>query len=282
MSARFCQLDNNGLRLTNELGFILQDRCFSVVQTQQLVEANDCLCPTRFLSCLRVPCDLLSNKCQNLTLPLYDAKTRSPFKISAGTILENIIVMKRPNACISDCTHFVLGTVCGNDCDTDCDPQRWVSESCPISGAQLNKCKVIRVNAQKRRNLDCDLFLCKSNACPGQCQTVAHHSKQSKPCPETSEAEATAEACQDLTDENDCPCVFVDGSGCCYYPGGCGDFAGGELHDCMIGITLTGGDLRADDILIAVEGWGQACVPTCGEFDEDTCQGIPRWAHGSY
>jgi len=279
MASRFTQLDNNGWKLTNELGFILQDRCFSVVQAREVVQCSDCLCPSKQVSCLRVPCDLISSRCQNITLPLYDAKTRAPFKLKAGTLIESIIVMKREGACLDDCMHFVLGTICGNECDTDCDPQRWASESCPISGAQLNKCKVIKVDATKKRNLDCDLFLCKNNnSC--NCEPVSSYAaKSDSDCCEVTDNSQSSK-CEQLVDKDGCPCVFYDGSGCCWYPGDCGEFAGGELADCMIGITLTGGDLLSEDILIAVETWQRCCIESCEVSNDDPCQGIPRWLHG--
>lgn len=284
MTSRFTALDNNGWKLTNELGFILQDRCFSVVQAREVKQCSDCLCPSKTVSCLRVPCDLISSRCQNITLPLYDAKTRAPYKIVAGTLIENIIVMKRPCACLDDCMHFVLGTICGNDCDSECDPQRWVSESCPISGAQLNKCQVIKVDATKRTNLDCDLFLCKNNnSC--NCEPVGSFTKSAKGdcCGQTGDATSTEETskCDGLKDENGCPCVYMDGSGCCWFPGNCGAFAGGELADCMIGITLTGGDLLSSDILIAVESWQQCCLDGCSAECDDPCAGVPRWVHST-
>lgn len=286
MTARFTQLDNNGWKLTNELGFILQDRCFSVVQAREVIQCSDCLCPAKTVSCLRIPCDLLESRCQNITLPLYDAKTRAPYKIQCGTLIENIIIMKRPCACLDDCMHFVLGTICSDECADQCSPQRWVSESCPISGAQLNKCCVIKVDATKRRNLDCDLFLCRANnSC--NCEPVGGFSKRdgNGPCPGCpaggdATPTDTSNKCDNQKDENGCPCVYFDGSGCCWFPGGCGEFAGGELADCMIGITLTGGNLLSEDILIAVESWQQCCLNPCGAQCDDPCAGVPRFTHG--
>lgn len=282
MTSRFVQLENNGWKLTNELGFILQDRALGVLQAREVVECSDCLCPGKKIHCLRIPCNLLSNRCQNVTLPLFDAATRAPFKIKRGTLIENIIVMKRKGACLDDCMHFVLGTICGNDCDTECDPQRWVTESCPISGAQLNKCGVVRVNAAKRCKLDCPLFLCRTGECPGQCGP--RYKAQDRPCDgATGPSSAESFGCDDdchRDPHTGCPCVVED-NGCCTFCGPC-DFAAGELKDCLIGITLTGGDLRQDDVLIAVEAWERCCFDDCEEFDEDPCPGVPIFAHGGY
>lgn len=283
MSTRFTQLDNNGWKLTNELGFILRDHAYSVVQAREVISSSDCLCPVRKTVCLRVPCDLTSSRCTNITLPLYDAATRAPFRITAGTLLENIVVSKRSGACLDDCLHFVLGTICGNECDTDCDPQRWVSESCPISGAQLNKCKVIRVNASKNTTSDCRLFLCKSNnSC--NCEPVNSFAQSStgacdSDCSNGAPTSTSDHCSGENVDSNNCPCTLQDGS-CCRFPGSCSPFAGGELEDCLVGITLTAGELRQDDVIISVELYQQACLDGCQVDEADTCTGIPRWLHG--
>jgi len=283
MTSRFTELPNNGWKLTNELGYILQDRALGVLQAREIVEASDCLCPTKTVTCLRVPCNLLSSRCQFVTLPLFDAATRSPFKISAGTLVESIIVLKRQGACLDDCLQFMLGTICGNDCDTECDPQRWVSESCPISGAQLNKCGVIKVDVTKKCK-DCPLFLCRTGQCPGQCGPK--FVSQDAPCDDgTGSAQAqplrnnSGDCGRDCPrDEYGCPCT-VDNNGCCTFCGPC-DFAAGELQNCLIGITLLEGDLAQDDILIAVESWRQACTDSCADEDIDQCAGVPTFGFG--
>lgn len=283
MTARFVQFPLNQRKLTNELGYILQDRALSVLQAQEVVECADCLCPSKSVSCLRVPCNLLSRNCSNMTLPLFDASTRAPFKIKRGSLIESIILIKRRGACLDDCLSFVLGTICGNDCDSECDPQRWVTESCPVSGAQLNKCGIVKVDATQKHKLDCPLFLCRSGQCAGQCGPS--FAAQSKPCDGEGGQGYGKNCCDDSIstscskDSHGCPCV-VEQDGCCTFCGKC-DFAGGELQDCMIGITLLNGDLGAEDVLIAVESWEQCCFDSCEE-DEDVCAGVPQFAFGAH
>lgn len=277
MVSRFVQLENNGWKLTNELGYILQDRALSVVQARKVVSCSDCLCPSEQITCLRVPCNLVAGRCQNITLPLFDAATRAPYKIKAGSMISDIIVMKHPRACLDDCLKFILGTICGNDCDTECDPQRWVSESCAITGAQLNACGVIKVDATKK-NKDCPLFLCRTGACPGQCGPK--FTSQDQPCDPTTGGATTQPDTQCggcNTDEFGCPCTVED-DGCCTYCGPC-DFAAGELQDCLIGITLIDGSVGQDDILIAIKEWVQCCTDDCEE-EEDQCAGVPSFGFG--
>ena len=283
MTARFTQLENNGWKLTNELGYILQDRALGVLQAREIVECSDCLCPSKSVTCLRVPCNLLSARCQFVTLPLFDAATRAPFKIKRGTLVESIIILKREGACLDDCLQFVLGTICGNSCDTECDPQRWVSESCPISGAQLNKCGVVKVDVTKKCK-DCPVFLCKTGQCPGQCGPK--FVSQDFPCTDgtgSAQGQPNNQGPDCQVDEFGCPCPVTDGD-CCTYCGPC-DFAAGELQDCLIGITLMEGDLAQDDILIAVESWQQCCTDSCQEDDVNECLGVPSFGfapHGGF
>lgn len=272
MTSRFTELPNNGWNLTNELGYILRDYAFAALQARELVECSDCLCPTVTKACLRIPCNLLSGRCQNITLPLFDAKTRAPYKIKQGTLVDEIVVMKARNACLDDCMQFALGTICGTACDAECDPQRWVSESAPISGAQLNKCGVVKVDLRKKAK-GCDIYLCGTSACPGQCGPK--FAGQAKPCDDTGDAVVQPVA-------NDCPdggCLQVD-DGCCSWCGPCTDFAGGELADCLIGITLLQGDLHQDDILFSVSTWQQCCTGGCDDSDADACAGVPSFGFG--
>lgn len=283
MVSRFIQFPLNGTKLTNELGYLLQDRALGVLQAREVVECADCLCPSKKTSCLRIPCNLLSGKCSNITLPLFDASTRAPFKIKAGTLIEEIIVLKRRGACLDDCMHFCLGTICGNDCDTECDPQRWVSESCPISGAQLNKCGVVKVDPTKKCKLDCPLFLCRTGQCPGQCGP--RYAAQNQPC---NNGVGASEGQDDQScnggcgkDADGCYCTVVK-DGCCTFCGSCSPFAGGELQDCLIGITLLEGDLAQDDVIFSVSTYEQCCVDDCGEDEADQCAGVPVFAHGGF
>ncbi len=283
MCSRFTQLDNNGWKLTNSLGWILQDRALSVVEARQVVQCSDCLCPSKEVSCLRIPCDLLTSRCNNITIPLFDAKTRAPFRLKRGTLIKDIIILKRYSACIDNCMCFLLGTICGDECCDPCSAQRWVSESCPISGAQLNKCGAISVDVSRKNRVNCPLYLCKPGGCPGFCEPYNEFVKQGRPCGGL-EGEVNAQpdkyecGCDGSSEE--CPCVLQDGNGCCTFPGGCGQFAG-ELQDCFIGITVTSGDLRANDILIAVESWQRCCLDDCEEFEEDVCANVPRWISGA-
>jgi hypothetical protein len=285
MSARFCQLDNNGWKLTNELGWILQDRAFSVVQAREVSQCSDCFCPSKQVACLRVPCDLLSAKCQNVTIPLFDAKTRAPFKIQRGTIITDLIILKRRGACIDNCMCFLLGTIAGDECCDPCAAQRWVSESCPVSGAQLNKCGAVSVDVSRNNRLNCPLYLCKAGGCPGTCERVDNFTQEERPCdgglagPTSQQPDKARCGCD--SESGECPCVLQDGNGCCTFPGGCGQF-GGELADSMIGITVTSGDLRANDILIAVESWQRCCLDDCEDDEEDVCANVPRWTYGGY
>lgn len=285
MTSRFTQLPNNGWKLTNELGYILQDRALSVVQARKVVNCTDCLCPSEQTACLRVPCNLVQSQCQYVTLPLFDAETRAPFKIKAGTIINEIVVLKRRGACLDDSLEFALGTICGNDCDSDCDPQRWVSESCPISGAQLNKCGVIKVDVSKKHK-DCPVYLCQNQSgCAGQCGPA--YSAQSAPCDEGVGEAAVADCEQPECghDEHGCYATVRDcDTGCAKYCGPCAPFAGGELQDCLIGITLLDGSLGQDDILIAVKSWSQCCTESCADDDVDQCAGVPQFSfpHGGF
>jgi len=234
---------------------------------------------------LRIPCDLTTAQCQNITLPLYDAKNRAPYKMKKGTLIENIIIMAASGACIDNCMTFALGSIAGANCASECDPQRWVSESCPVSGAQLNKCGVVKVNLN-RQTRNCDLFLCKSTGCPGQCELVNQFgAAQAAPCCATTgdaQSQSDPTSCAALTDENGCPVIYTDGSGCCSFPGGCAPFAGGELAGAMIGITLLSGSLRQSDITFAVETWERCCLDNCEDVEEDVCQGVPRFQLGGH
>lgn len=272
MASRFTELPNNGWKLTNELGYILADNCYAALQVRELVACSDCLCPSVTKACLRIPCNLLAGKCQNITLPLFDAATRAPYKIKAGTLIDQIIVMKRKGACVDDCMQFALGTICGNQCDSECDPQKWVTESNPISGAQLNKCGVVKVDLSKTKK-DCPIYLCPTNSCPGQCGPK--FAGQDKPCDETGDAVV------EPTTGGDCEegCL-VENDGCCSYCGKCEGFAGGEYADCYIGITLLQGDLQQDDILFAVQSWQQCCVDGCQVDEDDVCAGVPSFGFG--
>lgn len=286
MAARFTQLENNGWKLTNSLGFILQDRALGVLEAREISDCTDCLCPKKVMTCLKVPCNLLASRCQNITLPLFDAATRAPFRIKQGTLIDSIIVMKRPGACLDNCLHFVLGTICGSDCDTECDPQRWATESCPISGAQLNKCGVIRVNAARKCKKNCPIYLCRCNQCPGECGP--RFRGQQAPCDDgigqcRADRNEKADSCDPgcfVDPETGCPVVVEDENGCCSYCGPC-DFAAGELADCMLAITTIGGDLLADQLLIGVESWQRCCFDDCS-LPEEICSGVPVFSHGGF
>ena len=277
MTSRFTELPNNGWKLTNELGYILQDRALSVVQARKVVSCSDCLCPTKQLTCLRVPCNLSGSKCQFVTLPLFDAATRAPFQIGAGTLIDSIIVMRRPGACLDPELQFMLGTIAGNDCDSECDPQRWASESCPVSGAQLNKCGVIKVDAAKKLK-ECPLFLCRTGACPGQCGTgfAAQESPCDGPGGPAEFQEPSFDGCE--KDDDGCYCVTEGCDGCSKYCGPC-SFAGESLAGALIGITLLCGSLAQDDIIISVETWAQCCDTLCDQPDD--CAGVPAFGFGN-
>jgi len=281
MSCRFSQLPNNGWNLTNELGYILQDAAFSAVQVRELRQCSDCFCPSKQVTCLRVPCDLVGDACLNTTLPLFDAATRAPFRIKAGTLLNDLIIIKNRNACIDDCTCFILGTICGDECCDPCSPQRWVSESCPITGAQLNCCCTIKVDVAKQTNQNCPLYLCRNgdpcNPCKEQYVPKGYdYSGPVKPQPGPHGDEYAKDA-----SGNDCPQTYVDEHGCCKFAGPCPLIAG-EFKDCSIGITLLSGCLRQNDILIAVESWERCCLDSCEDGPEDACAGIPRYVHRGY
>lgn len=286
MTSRFIQFPNNSFRVTNELGYILADRAFSVIQARKIVSCTDCLCPVKQLTCLRIPCNLIEQRCANTTMPLFDAETRAPFKLGAGSLVSDLIVMKNPRACLDDCLQFMLGTICGNDCDSECDPQRWAGESCPISGAQLNQCGIVRVNIGQRQK-NCPLYLCRTGQCAGQCGPA--FTSSTTPCAQSTGAAGASSACtgcagsgSESGDEgcgggcdcdapvDGCACTFMQDDGCCKYCGSCQDFAGGERADCLIGITLLQGSVGQDDLLISIETYGQCCTDGC-DLDEETC-----------
>lgn len=278
MSSRFTQFANNGWKLTNELGYILQDRAFSVVQARKVVACSDCLCPVEQDTCLRLPCNLLQQQCSFRTLPLYDAETRAPFRVLAGTLLKQITIMKRPGACLDPELQFMLGTIAGNGCASECEPQRWASESCPISGAQLQKCGVIQVDATKKYRDGCPAYLCASTSgCGGACGPA--YDAQSAPCDGGVGDAAVSGGDSACVGEDGCPCVTVDDNGCTQFTGSC--YYAGEFANSLIGITLLSGSLAQDDILISVKSVVQCCTEGCDD-DVDECAGVPQFQIGSY
>lgn len=271
-SNRFTQFANNGYTPTNSLGFILEDAAFSVVEAQSVESAPECKCLHTVESCLRLPCDLDAD-CEGKTLPLVDVKTHAPFVLKAGSLCTEVCVA-RTGCCLPECASFCLGTIQTPDCAGACDAQRWVTESNPITGAQLNKHKIVQANLCARRNLNCPLYVCKASEC-GDC--TVNFGTQATTC-DGSEAPAVVgtSACTGCADGEEA-CTLQNGDRC-FYNGNGGVFAG-ELADSWVGITLTNGSISADCLTFQITTKELHCADQCADADEAVCA-FPKWVHG--
>lgn len=274
-SSRFSQFSNNGFARTNALGFILEDGAFSFLETQEHQNAAECNCLHTVESCLALPCDLDAD-CEGKTLPLVDKKTQAPFVLKAGTICREICVARKPGCCLPECASFCLGTIQTPDCASDCDAQRWVTESAPITGAQLNKHKIVMADLCATRDISCPLFVCKADDC-GDC--TVNYGTQSTTC-DGSDAPATVgtSACSGCA-EGEEGCTLQNGDRC-FYTGHGGIFAG-ELANSWVGITLTNGSIKADCLIFSISTKEVHCVDDCDEDQEEVCA-LPRWVHGGF
>jgi hypothetical protein len=274
-ASRFVQFDNNGLQRTNELGYILVDGAFSFVECQEIRSASECHCLASIDSCLHLPCDLDAD-CTGKTLPLIDVKTQSPFVLKQGTLVKDITVAKTPNCCVPECASFCLGTIQTPDCATACDAQRWVTESQPITGAQLNKHGIVSVDLTNTRNISCPLFVCKTDAC-GNCTN--NFGLQSTTC-DGSQAPAIVgtSACSGCAQGSTNGCTLQNGNRC-FFTGDGGIYAG-ELASSWIGLTLTNGALTQDCLIFQVTTKELQCA-TCEEDSANVCT-FPKWVHGSF
>lgn len=272
-ASRFVQFDNNGVKRTNALGFILTDHAFSFLEAQEVKSAPECHCIATVESCLGLPCPLDAD-CSGKTLPLVDKKTQSPFVLKQGTVCCEVVVARRPGCCLPECASFCLGTIQTPDCASDCDAQRWVTESAPITGAQLNKHGVVLANLCKTRNINCPLFVCKTDNC-GNCTT--NFTTQSTTC-DGSAAPATVgtSACSGCAPGEE-GCTLQNGNRC-FYTGDGGCFAG-ELADSWIGITLTNGSIDVDCLIFQITTKEIMCVDDCADDLVAPCA-FPKWTFG--
>lgn len=272
-ASRFTQFDNNGLKRTNKLGYILTDKAVSFLEAQEVRGAAECNCLVNVDSCLALPCDLDAD-CEGKTLPLVDRKTQAPFVLKAGTICNEVCVARRKGCCLPECASFCLGTIQTPDCASTCDAQRWVTESQPITGAQLNKHGIVSVNLCQTRNISCPLYVCKTDNC-GNCTT--NYTTQSTTC-DGSAAPATVgtSACSGCANGEQ-GCTLQNGNRC-FYNGDGGIFAG-ELENSWIGITLTNGSIAADCLIFQITTKEIACVDDCDTEDAAPCP-VPKWSYG--
>lgn len=272
-SSRFTQFAQNGYAPANKLGFILEDLAVGVLEAQAVEAAPDCNCLRTVESCLHLPCPLDAD-CEGKTLPLVDRKTQAPFVLKAGSVCTEVIVARKNGCCLPECASFCLGTIQSPACASDCDAQRWVTESDPITGAQLNKHKIVLANLCKTRDISCPLFVCKADEC-GDC--TVNFTTQGTTC-DGSEAPQAAgsSACSGCADGEEA-CTLQNGDRC-FYTGSGGIFAG-ELADSWVGITLTNGSIDADCLIFQITTKELHCVDDC-DTDEDTSCPYPKWVHG--
>lgn len=274
-SSRFQQLDNNGLKRTNALGYILEDISVSFLEAQEVRSAAECACLTTIESCLALPCALDAD-CAGKTLPLVDKKTQAPFVLKAGTICTEVCVARPNGRCLPECASFCLGTIQAPDCASDCDAQRWVTESAPITGAQLNKHRIVMANLCAVRDISCPLYVCKADNC-GSC--TVNYAQSSTTC-DGSDAPATVgtSACSGCN-EGDEGCTLKNGDRCVYT--GSGGIFAGELANSWVGITLTNGSIAADDLVFQITTKEMACDEGCGDDEAEVCS-VPKWVHGGF
>lgn len=264
MSSRFIQFQNNGWKLTNSLGWILRDRCHSVVEVRDITRCYSCFCPTKQQVCLQLPIDIDSAN-RLITIPFYDPSTSNVFSIKRGCLLDNIIIARNPNVCLDPNLQFILGTMVPEDPDEQNNnrrAQRWVSESNPVCGCVLNKCNFVKVDATN----ECTDVLVSPIQCPAELtpgQTVARGLKfQSGAGKRLANVTGpligeTIGNCMDFCQEEDVAC-----------------FKCGELEGANLAITVLEGTLPKNGISIAFECW-ELC---CNELpcDQTCCPGAPN------
>lgn len=239
-----------GSKLTNALGFIRRDATFSVVDAQKVTEVQDCSCFVERTQCLKLACDLDSQNGNNcLTTPLVDPTTGEPFKLTKGSLIQDIIVGKRKGACVDPNACILVGVIkdTNDDCCADHCAQRWISEANVLTGDVLNGCGVVKVDATCNCKACC-LFNandCGSNTCEDFCEDdceVTCTQPPDEPC---------AVQCLDPKME------LQKRSGLCI----------GENEDLYLAVTLVNGCLKEHDISLAIKIWGQAeDCGFCGDF----------------
>lgn len=142
-SAVQCRSDACGLNKTNDLGYILRDHAFSVVQAQTIVQqdAGEPGCPIETEACLRLPCDVIQGETKFVTpLVLPDG---TPFYLEPGDVVQKIVIAKNAGELLDEQTTFILGTL-GCNCDTT-DATRFIPCEQPLTGCILNQVCAVRI-----------------------------------------------------------------------------------------------------------------------------------------